>query len=63
MRYVMNYDEHETMVEYAEMTSFNFNSKEYKEVEKDFIKCKENAHGFEWLIKNFFKNSKKAENV
>ena len=33
----MGYDEHEIMVEYAEMTAFNFNSKEYQEVRKDLI--------------------------
>lgn len=59
----MGYDEHEMMIEYAEMTAFNFNSKEYQEARKDFIECKEAAHGFEWLVKNFVKNFRKAENV
>ena len=59
----MGYDEHEMMVEYAEMTAFNFNSKEYQEVKQDFIECKEAAHGFEWLVKNFVTRFKKAEAV
>ena len=59
----MGYDEHEMMVEYAEMTTFNFNSKEYQEVKKDFIECKEIAHGFEWFVKNFVSRFKKAEAV
>ena len=59
----MNHDEHEIMVEYAEMTAFNFNSKEYQEVKKDFIECQETAHGIEWLVKNLIKTFKKAENV
>ena len=59
----MGYDENEMMVEYAEMTAFNFNSKEYQEVRKDFIECKETAQGFEWLIKNFISKFKKAEAI
>jgi hypothetical protein len=59
----MGYDEHEMMIEYSEMTSFNFNSKEYQEVKRDFIECKEFANGLEWLVKNFTTKFKKAENV
>ena len=59
----MGYDEHEIMVEYAEMTAFNFNSKEYQEVKQDFIECKEAAKGFEWFVKNFVSRFKKAETV
>ena len=57
----MGYDELEIMVEYAEMTAFNFNSKEYQEVKKDFIECKEKAQGFEWLMKNFISKFRKVE--
>jgi hypothetical protein len=57
----MGYDEHEMMVEYSEMTAFNFNSKEYQEVRKDFIECKEAATGFEWFVENFVNKFKKAE--
>ena len=49
----MSHDEHELMVEYSEMTSFNFNSKEYQEVRRDVIECKEAVHGFEWFTKAF----------
>ena len=59
----MKHDEHELMVEYSEMTAFNFNSKEYQEVKRDFIECKEVASGLEWLVKNFTTKFKKAENV
>ena len=48
----MNRDEHEMLVEYSEMTAFNFNSDEYKEVKNDFMECKEKVSG----IDNFFKN-------
>ena len=61
--YVMSYDEHEIMIEYAEMTSFNFNSKEYQELRQDFIECKNTATGIEWLVKNFFNKTKKAESI
>ena len=57
----MGYDENEMMVEYAEMTAFNFSSKDYKEVRQDFIECKEAARGFEWVVKNFVSRFKKAE--
>ena len=49
----MRHDEHEMLIEYSEMTAFNFNSKEYQEVRQDFIECKEAVSGFEWLVKNF----------
>ena len=48
-----HYDEHEMMIEYSEMTAFNFNSKEFQEVKKDFEECKKAANGFEWLVQNF----------
>lgn len=46
-------DEHEMLVEYSEMTAFNFNSKEYQEVRKDFMECKKAANGFEFLCERF----------
>ena len=33
-------DEHETLVEYSEMTSFNFNSEEFQEIKRDYIECR-----------------------
>jgi hypothetical protein len=57
----MGNDEHEMLVEYSEMTTFNFNSKEYQEVKHDYIQCKEAAHGIEWLVKNLISKFKKAE--
>lgn len=47
----MEHDEHEMLVEYSEMTAFNFNSKEYKSIKDDYIECKEAAGG----IESFFK--------
>jgi len=54
----MGHDEHEMLVEYSEMTAFNFNSKEYQEVRKDLLECKKAVNAFEHIfnnIKNFFK--------
>lgn len=47
----MEHDEHEMLVEYSEMTAFNFNSKEYKEVKNDYIECKKAVSGIENLAK------------
>ena len=57
----MGHNEEEMMIEYSEMTAFNFNSKEYQEVRQDFIECKETAQGFEWFVRNFVSRFKKME--
>ena len=49
----MAHDEHEMLIEYSEMTAFNFNSKEYQEVKKDYLECKKAANCFETIVKNF----------
>ena len=49
----MGRDEHEMLVEYSEMTAFNFKSKEYQEVRKDFMECKKAANGFEFFLERF----------
>ena len=49
------------MIEYSEMTSFNFNSKEYQEVKRDIIECREAVHGIEWLTRNFVDRFRRAE--
>ena len=57
----MGRDEHEMLVEYSEMTAFNFNSKEYQEVRKDFLECKKAANGFEFLFERFVSVFRPAE--
>ena len=47
----MGHDEHEMLVEYSEMTAFNFNSKEYQEVRNDYLECKETAGNLEGFFK------------
>ena len=59
----MKYDEHEMLVEYSEMTAFNFNSKEYQEAKKDFVECRQTVLGFEWFVKNLFSKFRRAEAV
>lgn len=54
----MAHDEYEMLIEYSEMTAFNFNSKEYQEVRKDYLECKKAANGFETLVKNFISRFK-----
>ena len=48
----MEHEEQEMMVEYSEMTSFNFESKEYQELKKDFKECKKRAELLEGFLKN-----------
>lgn len=49
----MEHDEYEMLVEYSEMTAFNFNSKEYQEVKRDIMQCKKAANGLESFAKRF----------
>ena len=57
----MGHDEHEMLVEYSEMTAFDFNSKEYQDVKKDYLECKEAVTGFEWFVKRFISRFKPLE--
>ena len=50
-------DEHEKLVEYSEMTSFNFNSKEFQEVRKDYLECKNIIFSMTENFLNLFKKS------
>ena len=34
-------DEHEALIDYSEMTSFDFNSKEFQDVRRDYLECKD----------------------
>ena len=57
----MTNDEHEMLVEYSEMTAFDFNSKEYQELRKDFLDCKKAVTGFDWLVNKFVSSFRPAE--
>lgn len=56
-------DEHEALIEYSEMTSFDFSSKEFQEVRKDYLDCKNVVSDFVWLVFNFISRFKPARNV
>ena len=47
-------DEYEMLIEYSEMTTFNFNSEEFQRVRKDYIDCKNMIAEFSWNIRAFF---------
>ena len=55
-------DEHEMLVEYSEMTAFDFNSKEFREVRKDYIECRDIISGVVSAMKRFFGNTKTVSN-
>lgn len=59
----MAHDEHEMLIEYSEMTAFNFNSKEYQEVKKDYLECKKAANCFETFVNNFVSRLKPQATV
>ena len=40
-------EEHEMLIAYSEMTSFDFSSEEYKRVRQDYVECKN-------FVSNFF---------
>ena len=56
----MKRDEHEMLVEYSEMTAFDFNSEEFKEVKKDYLECRNMVSNFTRQVKNFKKKFRPA---
>lgn len=58
----MERDEHEMLIEYSEMTTFNFNSKEYQEVRKDYLECRDFVSNLAWTIGNFISDLKFIKN-
>ena len=46
-------DEHEALIEYSEMTSFDFNSKEFLEVKRDYLSCRNMVLDFFALVSDF----------
>ena len=55
-------DEHEALIEYSEMTTFDFNSKEYQEVRRDYLECKNFVSGILWRVTDFFSSFRPAKN-
>lgn len=54
----MAHDEYEMLIEYSEMTAFNFNSKEYQELRRDYLECKKAANWFETFVRNLLSRFK-----
>lgn len=55
-----NIDEHEMLIEYSEMTSFNFKSEEFRKVKEDYADCRDRISEMILGLKLFFKNFKMA---
>ena len=55
-------DEHEMLVEYSEMTSFDFNSEEFQKVRKDLIECRDFLSKIYWTITGFINKFKPLTN-
>ena len=58
----MGHDEHEMLIEYSEMTAFNFNSKEFHEVRRDYIKCRNVVSNLAWIFEGIVNRFKPAKN-
>ncbi len=54
-------DEHETLIEYSEMTSFDFNSKEFQEVRRDYIECRDTVSDLMQFFRNVVNSAKIAK--
>ena len=55
-------DEHEMLVEYSEMTAFDFNSKEFQKVKKDYLECKNFVSNIIWRLSELFSRLSAAGN-
>lgn len=58
----MEHDEHEMLIEYSEMTAFNFNSKEFQDVKRDYIECRDKISNFTWIVQGIVDYLKPAKN-
>ena len=55
-------DEHEMLIEYSEMTSFDFNSEEFQKVRKDFIECRDFVSKLSWAMMSFINKFRPSVN-
>ena len=56
-------EEHEMLIAYSEMTSFDFNSEEYKKVRQDYVECKNFVSNFFWVLSTFVNKVKLSCNL
>ena len=55
-------DEHEMLVQYSEMTAFDFNSEEFRKVKKDYLECKNFISNFALLVSKFINKFTPVQN-
>ena len=55
-------DEHEALIEYSEMTTFDFNSKEFQEVRRDYIECRDVVSNIMQFVRGVINTLKTAKN-
>ena len=58
----MEHDEHEMLVEYSEMTAFDFNSREFQEVRRDYLQCKSMISRLAYAVGSIVNGFKPAKN-
>lgn len=59
----MKLDEHEMLIQYSEMTAFDFNSEEFQKIRDDYMECKNFAQKFVYKMNQFFSKINPAETV
>ena len=55
-------DEHEMLIEYSEMSAFDFNSEEFRKVKKDYVECRNFFNNLMWNISRFTEKFTPARN-
>ena len=56
-------DEQEMLIQYSEMSAFDFNSEEFQRVRKDYVECKNFIANLAWNFNQFFSGLKSAKNL
>ena len=54
-------DEQEMLIQYSEMTAFDFNSEEFRQIRKDYIECKNFISNFAWNCYELFNKFRSAK--
>jgi len=57
-----NLDEHEMLIQYSEMTGFDFNSEEFQRVKKDYLECRDFFSELSRTFSEMFKRFNPADN-
>ena len=55
-------DEQEMLIQYSEMTAFDFDSEEFQKVQRDYVECRNIIQNFSWTIERFFSRLKPVRN-